>query len=258
MGQEPEKLSAEPPRQDLRDPAEFERENPGDLRRDIGDTRQDMDRTMEAIGDRVSPQRVYERRTYRVRRGFRDFRERIMGSPDYDYDEVGYTYDYGGGQGVEADRGSGLRDRASGRAQEAKERASGRGEQLKERASEGVSRAGEAPQQVRHRTQGNPLAAGLIAFGVGALAASVLPESNTERRAAERARSNLEPVKERLGEVGQGIKDDVADSAKQAVRDTALEGASAAKDVKDQAQQSGRAVGQDAKESAQQVRDQQD
>ena len=50
-----------------------------ELRREIDQTRRDMSGTVDAIGDRVSPGRIIERRTNKVRQGVRNVRESVMG-----------------------------------------------------------------------------------------------------------------------------------------------------------------------------------
>ena len=47
-------------------------QSPEELKDEIESTRADLGDTLEAIGDRVSPGRVIERRTARVRQGFAD------------------------------------------------------------------------------------------------------------------------------------------------------------------------------------------
>ena len=51
-----------------------------ELRADIAETRANLGETLEAIGDRVSPGRMVERRRNRMARGFADIKDRIMGS----------------------------------------------------------------------------------------------------------------------------------------------------------------------------------
>lgn len=50
------------------------------LRVEIAETRTNMGETLEAIGDRVSPGRVVERRKNRMMRSARDIRDRVMGT----------------------------------------------------------------------------------------------------------------------------------------------------------------------------------
>ena len=51
-----------------------------ELKRDIEDTRAGMTETLDAIGDRVSPGRIVERRKNRIRASVHDLRDRVMGS----------------------------------------------------------------------------------------------------------------------------------------------------------------------------------
>jgi len=111
----------------------------------------------------------------------------------------------------------------------------------------------ETPDMVVRQTQGNPLAAGMIAFGVGWLVSSLLPASEAEKQLAQQAetaiRENkdalLEPAKQAAQEIGEQLKP-AAQEAVESVRATAQdaaatvkdEGQSAVQDVQDQAQQS--------------------
>ncbi len=54
-----------------------------ELRREIEDTRGDLGETLDAIGDRVSPARMIERRKNRMSEGARLVRERVMGTADH-------------------------------------------------------------------------------------------------------------------------------------------------------------------------------
>jgi hypothetical protein len=108
---------------------------------------------------------------------------------------------------------------------------------------------------MKRRAQGNPLAAGVIAFGLGMLVSSLIPSSEKEREAVSQLQDNLEPVKEKATEVardiGEGLRPAAQDAA-ESVKTTAQEGAenvkqegqSAAADVKDQAQASKETVQQ--------------
>ena len=105
---------------------------------------------------------------------------------------------------------------------------------------------------VRRRTEGNPLAAGLIAFGAGWLLASLIPASEPEQQAASQvkdfATEQGRPVAQQLGEAGQQAAQQLRESAQERVeyvKDTATDAAStvaseahsAASDVKGQAQE---------------------
>jgi hypothetical protein len=109
----------------------------------------------------------------------------------------------------------------------------------------------QAPRRAKRKAQGNPLAAGMIAFGLGMLVSSLIPSTEKEREAVSQLQENLEPVKEKASEVardiGEGLKpaaqgaaESVKTTAQVSVESVKQEGQSAAADVKDQAQASKR------------------
>jgi gas vesicle protein len=126
---------------------------------------------------------------------------------------------------------------------------------VSERASDAREPVRQAPRRMKRRAQGYPLAAGVVAFGLGMLMSSLIPSSEKEREAASQLQENLEPVKEKAtevaGETGESLKP-AAQEAAQSVKTTAQEGVqsvkqegqSAAVDVKDQAQASTETVQQ--------------
>lgn len=176
--------------------------DPAAIRRDIAGTRRDMDQTLDQIEDKVSPRRIAERRTERVRRGWRSLKENVVGSAEQTRDRVA------GSGGATAD----------------------------------TVRA--APDQLQQRTRGNPLAAGLIAFGAGLLAASALPKTAAEQQAAGTAAERLQPLREDLTAAGKQVASQAQEHAKQAAQST-----------KETAQDAAGAVQDDATDSARQLRD---
>jgi len=140
---------------------------------------------------------------------------------------------------------SGVKDRVMGSASNA-------GSNLSSAQSSVNDAVAGAPDQVRSRTAGNPLAAGLIAFGVGWLAGSLLPASSTEKQAAAKVKDTATPmmsdaakeVTENLKAPAQQAVDSVKGTATDAATTIKDEGTSAAQDVKYQAE--------DAKDTVQQ------
>ena len=107
----------------------------------------------------------------------------------------------------------------------------------------------DAPAQVQRKARGNPLAAGLIAFGTGYLISSAIPSSEKEQRAASRLQDRAAPltdkvrdaasdVADRLGEPAQEAAASVKDTAASAVASVKDQGATAKDDVRDQVQDS--------------------
>nr|WP_062332010.1 DUF3618 domain-containing protein [Herbidospora sakaeratensis] len=95
-----------------------------------------------------------------------------------------------------------------------------------------LAEAGETlrntPHQAMRGTRGNPLAAGLVAFGVGALAAALIPESRAEKRAAAQVGKYVQPVVDQMRDSAQSLGHEVKETAQQAaekVRQTAGEAA---------------------------------
>jgi len=125
-----------------------------ELRHEIEGTRDQLGDTLEAIGDRVSPGRVVERRWNRVRSSVTNARVSVMGRPS----------DTSNASSGEARGATGaVSDAISGTAGSVKDAVHG------------------APQSLQETTEGNPLLAGAIAFGVGLLIGSIAPESEAEK-----------------------------------------------------------------------------
>ncbi len=110
-----------------------------------------------------------------------------------------------------------------------------------------------APDALQRKAQGNPMAAGLIAFGVGWLVSSLLPTSEKEKQLASQAegavKEHSQPLidhaKQAAQEAGDALKpaaqqavESVKGTAQEAAQTVAEEGRSAAEDVQGQAQQS--------------------
>jgi hypothetical protein len=64
-------------------------QEPEELRRDIERRRDDLGETIDAIGDRVSPGRIIERRRNRIVGGVRSVTDRLMGTVSAGTDHVG-------------------------------------------------------------------------------------------------------------------------------------------------------------------------
>ena len=97
----------------------------------------------------------------------------------------------------------------------------------------------EAPQAARRTIAGNPLAVGLVAAGVGMVIASLLPETEAERRMGEKiqpevqqiaaqaaqavqeTKESLKPEVERAKEEIKGSVSEATDTVKESVKDVA-------------------------------------
>ena len=131
----------------------------------------------------------------------------------------------------------------------AKERVMG-GDSVADTASSVVQAAGSVPDMARQQAQGNPIAAGLIAFGAGWLVSSLVPASKPEQQLATQAKDKAaevaQPVVQQAKAAGQELAEGMKEPAQQAVdhvRSTAQDAAGtvtgqakqSAADVKDEA-----------------------
>ncbi|KIS29088.1 hypothetical protein TV39_01525 [Arthrobacter sp. SPG23] len=196
-------------------------ENPDAIRADIEATRARLGTNVDAVADKVTPSNIVHRQTDKVKDAVFGVKEKVMGTAEHATDRM-----------------------HSG--------TSGAGGQL----SDAGAAIGDAPRQVRAKTQGNPLAAGLIAFGAGMLFSSLIPASEKEREAADALKTKAEPLTTELTEaakdVAAGLKapaqdamENVKATAMEATDHVKAEGQGAVDDVKYRAA--------DAKDNVQQV-----
>jgi len=190
-------------------------QEPDRIRQDIEATRSDLARNVDALADRTVPSRVVQRRWTGMKDRARGLSDKVMGTPH--------------GGGAKASVGS-----AVGSIQDAASRAGDKAGEVMGSATDTVR---QAPAAVAQGTQGNPLAAGMIAFGVGLLTASLIPPTEMEKRAGQRIKDNagtmLEPIREPLAESAGQLKDDLTGSATGAldeIKQTAKEAAQTTKE----------------------------
>src|SRR5581483_9546225 len=205
------------------------------IRREIEEVRSELGQTIDAIGDRVSPRRAVHRRTQRMRSGLTSVREAIMGKAD----EVGSSV---------TDAAGNVRDGAASAADSVSDKASSAAQVVADSASSAAETVGHAarraPGAVSEQTRGNPLAAGVVAFGVGMLAAAAFPATKVESRLADTVTNELEPLKDKAQQVVQQVGEDLTESAR-----------TAADHVQQRARQAGEDVAQHAQAAAQRVQD---
>ena len=191
------------------------------LKRDIAQTRSDLSGTLDAIGDRVSPGRIIERKKNRMVEGVRNLKERVMGTAiDASHAMSESMHDVG-------DAVHGVGDAATG-----------------------------LPVSAKRQVQGAPLAAGAISFGVGFLIAAAIPPSQKEKELSTQLMDKAEPVKEQLTETAHEMVDRLKEPASQAVAEVKDTAADAVQEVKSTASNAAHEVADHAKDTAQDVKDQ--
>jgi ElaB/YqjD/DUF883 family membrane-anchored ribosome-binding protein len=189
--------------------------DPDQIRAEIAQTRGDLSTNINTLADEIRPSTMVHRQTQKVRSKAGRLKDRVMGSAT---------------------------DTASS-VQSSTQSAVASAEQAVE----------QAPQMVREQTRGNPMAAGLVAFGLGMVVASLMPPSEKEREATAKLKEKAEPLAHEASDTAKEMAENLKEPAREAaqsVKDTAAEGAqqvrqegqSAAVDVRDDAQQAAQTV----------------
>ncbi|MCO1596654.1 DUF3618 domain-containing protein [Micromonospora sp. RHAY321] len=191
--------------------------DPDQIRREIESTRNELSSDVDALTDKVNPRRIAGDRVGQARGAFTRAKEKVMGTSSH--------------------MGQETSERMSHMAGSARDQARSLGQQSRGAVYSARDEARSLGQQSREQAQGNPLAAGLVAFGVGLLAASLVPPSGRERQMAGRARNMVSEhsgeLREQASQVGNQVRDNMREPAQQAaqsVRSTAQQGVSAVRD----------------------------
>ncbi|MFF5292023.1 DUF3618 domain-containing protein [Paractinoplanes globisporus] len=199
-------------------------EEPDRLRHDIERTRASLTQDVDLLAEKTSP-------TMAAKRRWTAAKEKVMGTTERARQTTG--------------------DATSSAVSTIQDKASGLGNTAGEKAHDAADAVRNAPRQVTAQTQGNPLAAGLIAFGIGLLAATVIPVSDAERRAGQELKDRSGDLTDQVKNVADEMKDDLSGSVQHAaerVKDTAQD---AAQTTKVQAQASAQDAKDETKRAAQ-------
>jgi hypothetical protein len=191
-------------------------ENPDAIRADIEATRARLGTNVDAVADKVTPSNIVHRQTDKVKDAVFGVKEKVMGAADHAS---------GGVHSATSSAGSTIGDAGSA--------------------------IGDAPHKAAVKTQGNPLAAGLIAFGAGLLVSSLIPPSQKEREAADALKTAAEPVTAQLTEAAKDVAQGLKEPAQEAMENVKATAADAAEHVKGE----GQAAVSDVKGSAADARD---
>jgi gas vesicle protein len=212
--------------------------DPDVIRRQIEDTRANLSYEVDALNEKVNPTRVVDRRVGKAKSTVTGLKDRVFGAA---HDT---TYQAHGTASNAADAVQGAASNAAGSVQNA--------------ASSAVGAVQSAPDTIQRQAQGNPLAAGLIAFGVGWLVSSLLPTSEKEKQLASQAESAVkehsQPLVDQAKNVAQEIGDNLKPAAQEAVesvKSTAQDGVQTVKAEGQSAAQDVQGTAQDAKQTVQ-------
>jgi len=191
---------------------------PQELRTEIEQTREQMAYDVDRLAEHTSPTRVARRRWEGVKGRARSVTDRVMGARDSARDSV---------QGAASSAGDKVQDSAHGVAATVR----------------------EAPQTVARQTSGNPLAAGIIAFGVGLLAASLLPETDAEKRAGSAVAEHTGDLTDKAKQTARDLAGDLGEQARDAAQSVQQTARDAAGTTAQQAKESGRSTVEQTRQS---------
>lgn len=176
-------------------------ENPDVIRADIEATRARLGTNVDAVADKVTPSHIVQRQTDRVKENVKDavfgVKDKVMGAADHTADHVHSTTGSVGSH-----------------------------------VSDAGSAVAGAPGQLKNRTRGNPLAAGLIAFGAGLLVSSLIPASQKEREAADALKSAAEPLTTELTDAAKQVAEGLKAPAQEAMENVKATAADATDHLK--------------------------
>jgi hypothetical protein len=184
-------------------------DNPDEIRSDIEATRARLGTNVDAVADKVTPSNIVRRQRDHVTESVKDavfgVKEKVMGVADH------ATAGMHAGTSTTGNRVSSTLDDAG-------------------------AAIGDAPRQVKAKTQGNPLAAGLIAFGAGLLLSSLIPASEKEREAAQSLKTAAEPMATELAEAAKDMAQGLKEPAREAMENVKATATDAAEHVKEEGQ----------------------
>lgn len=155
-------------------------------------------------------------------------------------------------------RRQGARIRRAGRGM--RERIMGSSDAARDAVSEGMSSVGEAisdaPEVVRSQTQGSPIAAGLIAFGVGMVLSALLPPSQKEAQGAAALKEQAQPLVQQASDVAREVAGNLKEPLQEAAEEVKTTAAGAADTVASQGKAATEEVKHHAEESKSTVQEQ--
>ena len=214
-------------------------DDPEQIRREIERTQAALSQDVDALTEKVTPGKIVERRVDRARDAATRLKEKVMGtSQDYGQHAAG---------GVRSATSS-VQGAASSAASSVQDAASSAAGTVQDAASSAAGAVQQAPQAIRRQTRGNPLAAGIIAFGAGWLVSSLLPATRREQELADQAK---QVAQERVQPVVQQVASEVGDNLREPAQQAVQSVKATAQDAKDTVTEEGRSAAQDVQGRAQ-------
>jgi len=192
-------------------------ENPDVIRADIEATRARLGTNVDAVADKVTPSNIVHRQTDKLKDAATGMKEKIMGAADTATTNIHNT------------SGNGAHSAADSLHQA--------GDTVSAKLTDAGHAVSQTPDQVKAKTAGNPLAAGLIAFGAGLLVSSLIPASRTERETADQLKTAAEPLAAELSDAAKNVAQELKQPAQEAMENVKATATDAAQNVKAEGQQ---------------------
>ncbi len=189
--------------------------NPSEIRAQIEDTRASLSDNVDALAYEANPAHIAQRQVDKVKAKGSRLLDRILGTAE------------------------GVRDAALDKVQHATDAVTGT-------AGDVGGTVANLPQTARAQAQGNPVAAGIVAFGIGLLIAAAIPSSDKEQELAGTLKEKAQPLVDQVTDAAKEVADNLAQpaaealeslkgSASEAVENVKAEGSAAVTDVQDTA-----------------------
>ncbi|MFE8911099.1 DUF3618 domain-containing protein [Streptomyces globisporus] len=203
---------------------------PDELKSDVEHTRAHLAHNVDRLADKVTPGKVARRKAAATQQRITRVKERVMGTAS---------------------------DTTAAGTQSVADTAQQAGEVAKNTADQVGRSVRQAPDHITQQTQGSPVAAGIIAFGAGMLAAALLPTTDAEERVGAHLRDHsdelLEPVKQTAQGIAQDVKEEMREPAVEAVEAVKSSAQDAVQTTKQKAQDAGQETGTGLREVGQEA-----
>jgi hypothetical protein len=209
--------------------------DPDALRAEIEQTRSNLSQNVNALGEAVQPSNIARRQVDKAKGAAVGLKDKVMGSAEGAASTVG-----------------GKASSVGGSVSGAGSNVTGAVGNVGSNVTDTVSNAG---QTAKAQTQGNPLAAGMIALGAGWLLGSLLPATSKERQATSALKEQVTPLVGQAQEVAKEAAQEAAQNLKEPAKEAAESLKSTAQDAAETVKAEGQSNAESVKSSAQDSKD---
>lgn len=135
------------------------------------------------------------------------------------------------------------------------ERVMGAAESGRSGGGEVADNVTEMAHQTKAKVEGNPLAVGLIAFGAGLLAASLIPVSEKEKNLSAAVKEETQPLMKEASDAAKEVASNLKEPAQEAVQTTKERASQAVDEVKEEGSDAAGSVKDRAGEARENISD---